>query len=244
MGTIYKREKTWYIDVRAGGRRIRKRVGSSKKVAELALKDAEVKIARDEFGFAKNDIQIQKFLEKFLKYSEANHSSATFKRYRAVIDHFKRFLEHKPEIVLLSQIKTKEVDEYKVFRKGEWVNPNGDPIESDENITEYTRKGARAHTINFEVGTLRTIFNIAIKWSYLKDNPAKGVVKLKVNDSKQPRFLTKKECKRLLDNSPEELRNIFYILLNTGTRKAELENLEWSDIDLRRKKIKIHRKEF
>ena len=145
---------------------------------------------------------------------------------------------------MLSQIKAKEVDEYKVFRKGEWVNPNGDPIESDENITEYTRKGARAHTINFEVGTLRTIFNIAIKWSYLKDNPAKGVVKLKVNDSKQPRFLTKKECKRLLDNSPEELRNIFYILLNTGTRKAELENLEWSDIDLRRKKIKIHRKEF
>jgi len=38
------------------------------------LKDAEVKIARDEFGFAdKNDILITKFLEKFLEYSEAYH---------------------------------------------------------------------------------------------------------------------------------------------------------------------------
>ncbi|MCP4583675.1 MAG: tyrosine-type recombinase/integrase [candidate division Zixibacteria bacterium] len=244
MGTIYKREKTWYIDVRAGGKRIRKRVGSSKKVAELALKDAEVKIARDEFGFAQNDIQIQKFLDKFFEYSEANHSAATFKRYRAVIDHFNRYLKLKPEVILLSQVKAKEIDEYKVFRKGEWVNPNGDPIESDEKITEHTRKGARAHTINFEVGTLRTIFNMAIKWGYLKDNPAKGIIKLKVNDSKKPRFLTKEECRLLLDNSPDDLKAIYYVFLNTGMRKAELENLEWSDIDFRRKKIRIQRKEF
>ena len=47
MGNIYKRGKIWYIDVRSKGRRIRKKIGSSKKIAELALKDAEVKIARD-----------------------------------------------------------------------------------------------------------------------------------------------------------------------------------------------------
>jgi len=244
MGTIYKRGKTWYIDVRAGGRRIRKKVGQSKKVAELALKDAEVKIARDEFGFSNNDVQILKFIEKFLEYSQANHSLATFNRYRAVIDHFKRFLQLKPELVLLSQVHAREIDEFKVFRKGEWVNPNGDPVANEGNITEHTRKGARAHTINFEIGTLRTIFNMAIKWGYLRANPTKDVIKLKVNDSKQPRFLAKKECLRLLDNSPEELRDIFYVFLNTGMRKAELENLEWSDIDFRRKKIKIQRKEF
>ena len=56
MGNIYKRGKVWYIDVRSKGRRIRKKIGSSKKIAELALKDAEVKIARDEYGFGDNDI--------------------------------------------------------------------------------------------------------------------------------------------------------------------------------------------
>ena len=244
MGSIYKRGNIWYVDVRAGGQRVRKRVGTSKKIAELALRDAEVKIARDEFGFARSDASIQKFLERFLEYSDANHSPATFKRYRAVIDHFKRFLKLQPEIVFLSQIGAREIDGYKIFRKGEWVNPNGDPVESDEDVSSYTRKGARAHTINFEIGTLRTIFNMAIKWSYMKGNPAKGVVKLKVNDSKKPRFLTIDECKKLLDNSPLQLRDILYVFLNTGMRKAELENLEWSDIDFKRRKIKIQRKDF
>jgi site-specific recombinase XerD len=244
VGSIYKRGRIWYVDVRAGGRRIRKRVGTSKKVAELALKDAEVKIARDEFGFAKNDASVDKFLDKFLEYSEANHSKATLDRYRAVIDHLKRFLKEKPEIAFLSQITAKELDEYKVFRKGEWVNPNGDRVTSEEDVTEYTRRGARAHTVNFEIGTLRTIFNMAIKWGYLRDNPTKDVVRLKVNDSKAPRFLTKKECKKLLDKSPDHLRPIFFTFLHTGLRKAELENLEWADIDFRRRKIKIRRKKF
>lgn len=244
MGSIYKRGRVWYLDVRAGGRRIRKRVGASKKVAELALRDAEVKIARDEFGFAKQDASIDKFLRQFLEYSEANHTPTTSKRYRAVIDHFQRYLKQRPEIAFLSQIGTREMDEFKVFRKGEWVNPNGDPVDSDEDVTEHTRRGARAHTINFEIGTLRTIFNMAIKWGYLRDNPTRNVRKLKVNDSKAPRFLTKKECQRLLEVSPEPFRSIFFTFLNTGMRKAELENLEWSDVDFKRRKIRIRRKEF
>jgi site-specific recombinase XerD len=244
-GVIYKRGETWYIDLRAGGRRIRKRVGSSKKIAELALKDAEVKVARDEFGFAdKNDILITKFLEKFLEYSEVHHAPNTFNRYRAVTDHFKRFLNLRKKITLLSQVRAKEIDEYKVFRKGEWVNPNGDPVESEADLTDYSRKGARAHTINFELSTLRTIFYMAIKWGYLKENPIKGVTRLKVNDSKPPRFLTEKECHQLLDASPKSSREIFYVFLNTGMRKAELENLEWADIDFKRKRIKIRGKDF
>ena len=71
MGSLCKRGDIWYIDVRAQGRRIRKRVGTSKKIAELALSDVKVKIARNEFGFAKNDISIEKFLERFMEYSEA-----------------------------------------------------------------------------------------------------------------------------------------------------------------------------
>jgi site-specific recombinase XerD len=244
MGVLYKRGKVWYLDVRAGGRRVRRRLGASRKVAELALKDAEVKIARDEFGFGKKDIPIEKFFLKFLEYSETNHSVATRKRYHAVVDHVQRFLKEKPEIVLLSQVGAKELDEYKMFRRKEWVNPNGMKIESDEDKTEHTRKGARAHTINFEIGTLQTIFNLAIKWGYLRDNPTKDVVSLKVTDSTLPRLLTKEECQRLLDHSPADLKPIFFTFLNTGMRKGELENLTWDDVDFKRRKLKIRRKEF
>lgn len=244
MGQIYKRGRIWYIDLRVKGRRIRKKVGSSKQIAELALKDAEVKAAREEFGFAKNDITIDKFIAQFLEYSAANHRPATTNRYRAVMDHFKEFLKSKPELTFLSEVTTETIDQYKVFRKNSWVNPNGEPVESDEDLSDSTRKGARAHTINFEVGTLKTVFYLAIKWGYLKANPTVGINKLKVDDSKPLRFLSKKECERLLDACPPELYPVYFTFLNTGMRKAELENLEWDDIDFKRRKIRIHRKEF
>lgn len=39
MGSVYKRGKYYYLDVRIDGKRIRKKVGTSKRVADLALKD-------------------------------------------------------------------------------------------------------------------------------------------------------------------------------------------------------------
>jgi integrase len=243
MGSIYKRGKIWYIDVRAKGRRIRKKIGSSKKIAELALKDAEVKIARDEFGFGENDIALDKFFNLFIEYSRANHREATTRRYKAVIDHFRAFLDTLRNVTFLSEVTTEVIDRYKVYRKSSWVNSNGQPVEDENGITDRTRKGARAHTINFEVDTLRMIFNLAIKWNYLKENPTRNVKRLKVDDSKQPRFLTSEECRRLLEASPPELYPIYFMFLNTGLRKAELENLQWGDIDLKRRRIQVHRKE-
>jgi len=244
MGAIFKRGRVWYIDVRANGRRIRKRIGPAKKIAQLALQDAEVKIARNEFGFAQNDIFIDKFFEQFLDYSRANHQPSTCNRYRAVIDHFKLFANKVDDIGFLSQVTPKTLDLYKVFRKDSWVNPNGKPVESDNDVNGHTRKGARAHTINFEIGALKTMFNLAIKWGYLKENPTTNVKPLKVNDSKPVRFLTDKEVSTFLNACPPDLYPIYFTFLNTGMRKAELENLEWEDVDLKRRKIKIRRKEF
>ena len=244
MGSVYKRRRNWYIDIRFKGRRIRKKVGSSKKLAELALKDAEVKVARDEYGFTKNDIAIDKFFNRFLKYSTASHQPATTARYRVVLDHFKTFLNSYPRVTFLSEISADLVDRYKVFRKEGRMNADSQVVESQTEGTEHPeKKGARSHTINFEIRTLKLVFNLAIKWGYLKENPTKEVAKLKVNDSKPPRFLTVEECQRLLAACPTELYPLYFTFLNTGMRKAELENLEWDDVDLERRKISIRRKE-
>ncbi len=245
MGNIFKRGKVWYVDIRVSGRRIRKRIGTSKKIATLALQDAEVKAARKEFGFATKDIAIDKFFEQYFDYSRTSHQPKTTSRYKAVIDHLIAFIREKcPDVTFVSQITPQILDQYKVFRKDSWVNPNGHEIESDDDVKEHTRKGARSHTINFELSALRTIFNLAKKWDYLKENPTDKVKKLKVTDSKPIRFLTRDECQRLLESCPEELYPIYYTFLNTGMRKAELENLEWEDVDFKRRKIKIRRKDF
>ena len=243
MGTLYKREGIWYIDVRAKGKRIRKRIGPSKKVAQLALEDAHVKIAKDEFGFTNNDIAIDRLFELYFEFSSANHRPPTTNRYKAVTDHFNRFLSSEAqEIKFISQVTTETIDRYKVYRKSSWVNPNGSPVTSDEAVGEHTRRGARAHTINFEINALKTIFNTAIKWGYIKENPTKGVNKLKVEDAKPVRFLTVDECQRFLDSCSPELYPVYMTFLNTGMRKAELENLQWSDVELGRRKLLIRRK--
>jgi len=69
MGSIRKREKIWYVDYRVNGRRFKKRIGSSKKLAELALKDIEVKIAKNELGFLPKDSDLEKlYREEILFY--------------------------------------------------------------------------------------------------------------------------------------------------------------------------------
>jgi len=243
MGNIYKRGKVWYIDLRYKRRRIRRAVGSSKKIAELALKDAEVKVAKDKFGFSKNDIDLEKFFELFLDYSRAQHRPRSTQRYREVIDHFRSFLEKHATVSFISEITPELIDRYKVYRKGNWVNGSGVPVESHDAVIPKTRKGARAHTVNFELDTLRLMFNLAIKWGYLSENPTKGTARLKVDDAKPPRFLTVEECQRLLEICPTEQRRIFTALLSTGMRKSELENLQWQDVDPKRRQISIRSKE-
>lgn len=245
MARIYKRGKSWYIDIRVNRTRFRRRVGTSKKIAELALKDAEVKVARDEFGFTKNDIFLDKLLERFLEYSQANHASGTTRRFRCVLGHFRNFLKEKyPRVTHLSQVNPEIIERYKIYRKSSWVNPNGEPVTSDAEVKDYTRKGARAQTINFELKVLTNLFNTAINWGYLKDNPTRKVKRLKVNDAKPVRFLTQTECKKLLAACPTDLYPIYFTFLNTGMWRSELEHLEWTDIDFKRRKIKIQGKDF
>ena len=184
------------------------------RTAELALKDAEVKIARDEYGFTKNDITIDKFFNRFVEYSKASHQPATTARYRVVLDHFKLFLRQHSHVTFLSEISTDIIDRYKVFRKGARMNSNTIVDTSLVDESELSnKKGIRAHTVNFEIRTLKLVFNLAIKREYLKDNPTKEVAKLKVNDSKPPQFLSVDECKRFLKACPAELYPIYFAFL-------------------------------
>lgn len=238
MARIYQRNKIWYLDVTHKGRRIRKKIGTSKKMAELALKDVEVKMIKEEFGFIKQDITIESLIEKFLEYNRTNHRASTTKRYKAVTDHFRRYLTDKrTDIKMLSQLNPEVIEGYKTFRRDEWINPNGKSPDSDN-----ARKGARGRTVNLELEGIKTMLNLAIKWDYLKENPMKHVKPLKTDDKKALRFLTAEECNKFLEACPKELYPVYFTFISTGMRKSELEYLLWKDIDLGRRKIYIRQK--
>ena len=70
MGSVYKRGRSYYVDIRSDGKRIRRKVGPSKHLAELALKDLEVKIAKKRFDFETADGFISDLFDAYLEYGE------------------------------------------------------------------------------------------------------------------------------------------------------------------------------
>ncbi|MFH1846017.1 MAG: tyrosine-type recombinase/integrase, partial [Candidatus Omnitrophota bacterium] len=209
----------YFIDYRINGKRVRKAVGKSKKIAELALKDLEVKLAKGELGFIKKDSTLQKLFDEFESYCKTNLAPSTRKRYGAITYNFKRFLEKDfPYLEKVSHFAPKIFEDFKRFRKNE---------------------GAHNRTINSELVVIRMMFRLAVQWHYAEKNPTDGVSKLKIPKKVAPRFLSEEECQKLLTNCEKWLYPVFYTFLSTGLRKSELENLEWRDIDFDRKKLKI-----
>jgi integrase len=88
---------------------------------------------------------------------------------------------------------------------------------------------------------LSKAFSLAVmEWEWLKDNPVSRVPREK-EDNEIDRWLTKDEEKRLLESSPEWLREIIVFALNTGLRQGELLSLEWNRVNLFRKTILIQK---
>jgi site-specific recombinase XerD len=224
MTRIYQRGKNYYIDYAYQGRRMRKKVGTSRRVAELALNDIEIKIQRDEFKFIARDCPLDTLIDRFIKYSAVNHAPNTQTRYKTVLKNFRIFLESHPNIKKASQVDVGLLEKYKEYRR----------------VSGPTH--AKTTTVNIEVRGLKIMMNRAVQWGLINQNPATGVKLLKITDAPRPRFLSENECQLLLSNAQGDNRDAFYILLHTGMRIGELINLEWSDVDFKRRKIAVRRK--
>jgi integrase len=242
MGAIFKRKGIWYVDLRVGGKRLRKKAGKSKHLAGLLLNDLELKAERNQLGILdRKKVLIDDFVPEFIRYSHANHRSSTTSRYRSTLGHFQKY-SREIGIKYLHEITPNIVEKYKIWRKTTAVARNG----SDPSRVKAgsIRKGAKSYTVNFDLMTLKSMLHMAVKWRRLETSPAAGIKKLKPEDSKPRRFLTEAECKRLLASSDPYYYPIFFTFLNTGMRRGELVNLEWPDVDFEHGIINIRRKPF
>lgn len=223
MATKRLRGKVWYIDYYDNnGKRIWFRIGKSEKAANLALKDIEVKLAMGRAGLTKKDAPIDKLLSQYLEYSKTHHKPRTTERYKGIVEHFKNFLKkHHPSVTKLSQIKPIALEKYK---------------------TERLKK-VKARTVNNELVTIKGIFNQAVKWDYLHENPGKNIQKIKGLPPKLPRFLSQDELGAFFKHCPDKHLPLFKMFYYTGMRRDEVRDLRWSDVDFDRKVIIVRSKE-
>ena len=94
MANLRKKNNIYFIARRVSVKRYRTNVGRSKKLAELALKDTEVKITKNELGRSIHPIH---FL--FSNQPLPHH-------HKAIIQHFEAFLERHRHITNIYQFKT------------------------------------------------------------------------------------------------------------------------------------------
>ena len=211
---IYKRGDNWYIDYRVKGKRVRKKIGPSKRLAETALKDVLVKVAKGEFlgVYEEKKLLFKDFAKEYLEYAKSNKSTNTylsnqFSINMNLVPFFNQYI---------TDITPSMIERFKSMRL----------------------KEVKPATVNRDLACLKHMFTIANSWGYTKHNPTKDIQLLKEPPGRV-RYLTEEEIERLLSNSKWPLRSIIVAALNTGMRKREVLNLRWSDIDLTNRILQV-----
>ena len=205
-----RRNGIWYIVYCLDGKRKWKSTGVTHK------RDAQ-KILQEFDPENKAPIRKRKlsgFTEEFLSFADATYAHSTCNIYRVSL----RYLREITGDCSLSDVSQRHVDFFKAKR------------------IKYSSPGS----VNDELRSLRTIFNYAVRWKLIANNPFTNFQQLPVPEM-PPIYFTKEEFRVFLSAIKEEwFKEIIIFTVLTGMRRGEVSNLHWSDIDLEKKLVHIH----
>ena len=124
-----KKTRTWYLDYTPpGGRRVRKRIGKSKQAADLALKEIDYQLSFDRAGVSTPDVSLAAFFDKYELAIKPKLRPKSWKRYRAIMDHFRVFLGPRWEKIKLHQLNREQFERFIAWRRtghGAFARKNG-----------------------------------------------------------------------------------------------------------------------
>lgn len=202
---------------RDDGRRVRRKVGRDRKAALEVLKALEGDAVRRQAGLSRQPVSVFDFIEQNLENLKLDLKDSSITRYRAQFDHLKRFLRSQ-DVALLSQVTPEVIERFKALRLSE---------------------GASKRTVNHELATIGAMLRRAVDMGYLENNPVSKVKRLRLERKQPPRYWTAPEIERVKTVCNALLRDMFEVLVETGMRRGEIVNLEWSGIDFTNGRIHI-----
>jgi len=190
----------------------------SKKLARSILSERRASVAKGEF-LGKREITkmtVHQMLHRYLSWASTAKAPKTYERDKGLT---KRLCEE----------------------FGNWRATDIAVTDLEAYRHKRIDSGVKPASVNREVGMLRHAYNKMIEWGSLKANPAAKIKPFK--ERSRLRFLTQDEQRRLLQACSESeqplLLPLVSIALLTGLRAGELRNLEWRDIDLRRRILTV-----
>jgi integrase len=203
------------------GKRIRHRKTVKAKNDVEAEKLLAAFIAEVEEGsyIDPSKLKFKDFVDTWLKdYAEANLAPKTYHRYKEILD--SRII---PELgyARMDQIKPLHIVQFENSLRKDGVRKDG------------KRGGLSEKTIMQHHRILSIIFNTAVQWDIIRENPVKRVTPPKVKKKEIPAYDEEQTATMLaaLEQEPIKYQALIHLALVTGLRRSELMALEWSDID-------------
>ena len=214
MSTIRKdKDGLFFFDGSVRGHRRRKYLGTrNRREAERRKRDLDRLVWEDRVGLIEASIDLSVFIERYLEYSRINKAYGTFREDKRILGEFSRFVGG----VRLDEVRVEVIERWKMARS----------------------KGVSPRTVNKELRHLQAAFSIAVDWDLGQSNPFKRVKRLPV-DEKVPVFLSPEEIVSVFDHLRGDVRPMVSIALYSGLRLGEVANLQWGDVDLERRLIRV-----
>lgn len=180
-------------------------------------------------GYSEKEI-----LQKIAAYKEKEEKGPLFE---TVADKWRD--QYEKEVEYYTYEKTKApYERAKTFFAGYYIK-NITPQDINRFYNDLSAKGYAKKTINNQRAILSNIFKVALLDGHITNNPV-ALVNLPRNLPKTKRSLPSDDEIKLVKNSTDCTFGLFaYFLMYTGCRKGEALALQYGDIDLKNKKIRI-----
>jgi len=224
-GAIYQRKTKggkirWYLDYRdANGERKQELVANAvhREDAIVALQKKVLAEHDKRYGIErrKEKIGFKAFAEIYLR----DYAMVVKKSWRADKSRLETLVKHFKDIDL-SKIAPSMIQKFMAQRQ---------------------KEGNSKSTVNRYLALLKKMLNIAIEEGYLEHNPVTKIKFYSEKDNLKERILSEEEEKRLMDESPDHLKSIITVALQTGMRLGEILNLEWEQIDFQDQSILVEK---
>lgn len=201
--------RTYYVEVRYNGKRIKKRAGNSLTAARKLRNKLRSDLQEAELHPERNRperLQLSEFVKKYTEdYLETKASGS------------------------LRQEKNR-LKSIEALRKGDpYVDEIGQE-DIERLLTGLLKEGRTAATYNRYRARFNSLFNKAVAWKYRDDNPVKHVERFRER-SLGDRYLEYHEFQDLLKACDPDLRALVHFAAVTGIRQGALLRIRWEDIE-------------
>ena len=215
-GSIKKKGNNYYVYLWiAGKKKWFSGAGKSKRKAEKILNEKLAELESGTYQEIKK-IRFKDFADLWIKsYTKGKVKPSTLRSYQDII---KNHLDTAFGDYQLKNITTAMLQKY-VSQRLEYVKPK---------------------TVINELVPIKEMLKHAVRWGYLKVNPAEYVERPRV-EKEEMDILTPEEIRLFLDHVTPKYKAFFLIAILTGMRRGELLSLKWGDIDWHNSQIHVRR---